>query len=68
MRRGRTVSRPVRTMLCIKSARMAASMRGVVSRISMGYRRGCDACLGFEASIGSVEDAGGGLSGELVRR
>ena len=68
MRRGRTVSRPVRTTLCMKSARMAASIRGVPSRVSMGCRCGYDACLGFEASSGSVEHAGEGVSGELVRR
>lgn len=38
MRRGRVVSRPVRTTLCMKSARIAVSMRGVVRRVSIGCR------------------------------
>lgn len=35
------VSRPVRTTLCMESARMAASMRGVVRRVRMGWRCVC---------------------------
>lgn len=62
------VSRPVRTTLCMKSAKMAASMRGVVRRVSMGCRWVGDACLGFEDTNGSVEESGGGLGGRLVRR
>ena len=62
------VSRPVRTTLCMKSARMAASMRGVARRVSMGCRWVGDACLGFEDSNGSVEDGSGGLGGRLVWR
>lgn len=68
MRRGRTVSRPVRTTLCMKSARMAASMRGMVRRVSIGCRCAWETCLGLGNSNGSVGDGGGCLDGCLVGR
>lgn len=52
----------------MKSARMAASMRGVARRVSMGCRWLGDACLGFEGSNGSVEETGRGLGERLVGR
>ena len=61
MRRGRIVSRPVRTALSMKSARMAASMRGVVRRVIIGCRGMSGFALGFGDSNGSVEDVSEGL-------
>lgn len=53
-------------MLSTKSARMAASIRGFVSRISMGCRYVRGACLRFEGNNGVVGYAGGGNDGEIV--
>ena len=68
MRSGRIVSKPVRTTLFMKSARTAASMRGVVSRISIGCRCVWATSLGFEDSNESLEDGDGDLDGRFVRR
>ena len=68
MRRGRMVSRPVRTMLCIRSASMAASIRGVVRRVSIGWRCVRGAFVRFEGNNGSVEDVVESLGERLVRR
>lgn len=67
IRRGRVVSKPVRTRLCIKFARMAASMRGMVRRVSIGWRGVGGASLGFGDGNGFVEGVGEGLDGRFVR-
>ena len=68
IRSGRMVSRPVRMVLCIRAARMAASIREVVRRVSIGWRCGGDACSRFEGRSGSVEVVVAGLGGRLVWR
>ena len=67
MRRGRTVSRPVRTTLWVKSARMAASMRGVRRRVNIALRGGGGGFLWVEGSRGDVGNGGGGIDGWFVR-
>lgn len=57
------VSRPVRTTLCMKSARMAASMRGVVRRVSIGWRWGGGGEAGFGGCDGDGERGSGGRFG-----
>lgn len=56
MRRGRVVSRAVRMKLCMKFARMAASMRGVVRRVSRGWRWVGGVSLGLGDRNPEVED------------
>ncbi len=58
MRRGRTVSRPVRTMACIRSARMAASMRGFRRRVSIAWRGGGGRSFWVVGRRGEVGDEG----------
>lgn len=53
-------------MLSTKSARMAASIRGFVSRVNMGCRCFRGAGLRFEGNNGVVGYAGGGNDGEIV--
>ena len=62
------VSRPVSTTLCMNSARMAVSMRGVVSRVSIGCRCASGASLWLEGRTGSREDVSEGSDERLVRR
>lgn len=52
----------------MKSARMAASMRGEVRRVSIGWRCVGGVALGVGGGDGFVEDVGGGLDERLVRR
>ncbi len=49
------VSRRVRTMDCIRSARMAASMRGVRRRVIIGWRWRVGGCRSGDVGEGAED-------------